>query len=84
MVCCSGGSVIGYVDFAKLSMGLSSPLKHGLASLVMRLCDLVCVAHLVFSLTFNRGKVLLIVYVDDIIITGDEQRGIDDQKNFLT
>ena len=39
--------------------------------------------HSVFSLTSDRGKVLLIVYVDDIIITGNDQRGIDELKTFL-
>ena len=39
--------------------------------------------HSVFSLTSARGKVLLIVYVDDIIITGDDQKGIDELKTFL-
>ena len=39
--------------------------------------------HFVFSLTSKRGKVLLIVYADDIIITGDDQKGIDELKAFL-
>ena len=39
--------------------------------------------HSVFSLMSARGKVLLIVHVDDIIITGDDQRGIDELKQFL-
>lgn len=39
--------------------------------------------HSVFSLTSEKGKVLLIVYVDDIIITGDDQKGIDELKTFL-
>jgi hypothetical protein len=36
-----------------------------------------------FSRTSDRGKVLLIVYVDDIIITDDDQCGIDELKTFL-
>ena len=30
-----------------------------------------------FSHTSARGKILLIVYIDDIIITGDDKKGID-------
>ena len=35
-----------------------------------------------FSRTFARGKILLIVYVEDIIITRDD-KGIDDLKIYL-
>ena len=38
--------------------------------------------HSVFPLTSDRGKVLLIVYVYDIIITGDDKKSIE-LKNFL-
>ena len=36
-----------------------------------------------FSHTFARGKTSLIVYVDDIIIIGDDKKGIDDLKRYL-
>jgi len=39
--------------------------------------------HFVFSNTSARGNILLIVYVDDIIITGDDKKDIDDLKRYL-
>ena len=39
--------------------------------------------HSVFSHTFARGKTSLIAYVDDIIIIGDDKKGIDDLKRYL-
>ncbi|KAK6150593.1 hypothetical protein DH2020_015525 [Rehmannia glutinosa] len=41
------------------------------------------VDHYVFYRQSSGKRLLLIVYVDDIIITGDDTRGINDLKNFL-
>ena len=46
----------------------------------MRHCD---ADHSVFSNLSDRGKVILIVYVHDIIITGDDCMGIEELKTFL-
>ena len=36
-----------------------------------------------FLLTFEEGRIMLIVYVDDIIIIGDDETGIEEFKTFL-
>ena len=39
--------------------------------------------HFMFSHTSTKGKILLIVYFDNIIITGNDKKGIDDLKRYL-
>ena len=39
--------------------------------------------HYVFSRPSNKGRVILIVYLDDINITGDVSKGIEELKIFL-
>ena len=39
--------------------------------------------HSVFYKNFNSGIILLVVYVDDIVITGSDSRGILSLKSFL-
>ena len=41
------------------------------------------VDHSVFSYDSKAGKILLVVYVDDIVITGSDKLGIDKLKVFL-
>ena len=41
------------------------------------------VDHSVFSHDSSGGKILLVVYVDDIIITGNDNIGIDRLKTYL-
>ena len=39
--------------------------------------------HFVFFRLFDMGRVILIIYVDDIIVTGDDRKGIEKLKTFL-
>ena len=39
--------------------------------------------HFVFFRLFNMRRVILIIYVDDIIVTGDDSKGIEKLKTFL-
>ena len=39
--------------------------------------------HSVFYRTSNSGMILLVVYVDDIVITGSDSTGISSLKSFL-
>lgn len=47
----------------------------------LRLVTYEC--HSVFSPAPDRGKILLIFYVDDIVITGYNKKGIDELNVFL-
>ena len=39
--------------------------------------------HFVFYRNFNSGIISLVVYVDDIVITGSDSKGISSLKSFL-
>ena len=41
------------------------------------------VDHFVFYRQTKAGKILLIVYMDDIVITGDDSEGIRELKSYL-
>jgi len=45
-----------------------------------RKCEL---DHTLFTLTTSSGIIVILVYVDDIIITGSDKDGIKATKNFL-
>ena len=42
------------------------------------------VEHLVFYKHAVKGSMLLLVYVDDIIIIGNDEKGINELKGFLS
>ena len=46
----------------------------------MRRCE---IDHSVFSCVYTRGNVILIVYADNFVITGDGSKGISELKTFL-
>ncbi|KAL0543591.1 hypothetical protein IC582_018691 [Cucumis melo] len=70
----------------KSPYGLNRAHMRGLVSLVKLLYALVCRrVHLIIMFFYRRsdnGIVLLVVYVDDIVITGNDASGISSLKTF--
>ena len=59
---------------------------RGLINSTKPLMNLACRSksdHYVFYRTSNLGIIMLVVYVDDIVITGSDSKGISSLKSFL-
>uniref|UniRef100_A0A2N9FMK4 Reverse transcriptase Ty1/copia-type domain-containing protein n=1 Tax=Fagus sylvatica TaxID=28930 RepID=A0A2N9FMK4_FAGSY len=80
--------IIKFVAFAVLSMVLSKLLRPGLLSSVLWLLSKGFTPSSYDSALFIRhtstGITLILLYVDDMIITGDDTAGIRDLQKFLS